>query len=105
MLGAPSVHSGDRLSGKVLWWLRVRYALNWRWAIVIAIAFVMLAWLLSPVRSMCTEARAELDDAQRTLILERGRPPEELAEVRARAASAANRLQMYCGQPELPSQR
>jgi hypothetical protein len=104
MPGADGAHVRNRLSERELLWLRVRGALNWRWAVGIGIVLLVVIWLgaTGPLRPTCLQARAELSDAQRRLIRDRDRPPEELDEVRARAAQASNEIMAYCGQPKLP---
>ncbi len=96
-----------RFADRELWWLRIRGALNWRWAIAVVVILLVAAWFggTGPQRTTCLQARAELNAAQRTLIRDRDRPPEELADMRAQAASASNKSLAYCGQPQLPQGR
>jgi type II secretory pathway component PulM len=105
MPGLDGAHVRRRLSERELWWLRLRGALKWRSAVVIVVVVSVALWLSiwGPQRATCAKARADLNDAQLTLIRERDRPPDELEDVRARAASASNEVQAYCGQAQLPS--
>ena len=107
MHGVDGAHVRSRLSERDLLWLRLRGTLNWRWAVGLAAALLLVIWLsmTGPQRPTCHQARADLNDAQRTLIRDRDQPADELDAVRARAASASNQVLAYCGQPQLPEGR
>lgn len=87
-----------------LLWLQLRGALNWRWALVVGVLLLAIVWLTvtGPLRPTCMDARARLNEAQRTLIQVRDRPAEELADARATATTASNEVLAYCGKPQLP---